>query len=378
MDKSSGGLTALLAFKSVFQNLKQNIMITLILIIVTFAGSYGLIMYYNTSIDTKAFAEVPGFELCNVIAVLNTEEDQTDTIKAVENMDTVRKVQYLDEVKIKVDGNEVAAYVMEDYSKKETLLVYQGHYPKQKNEITLAGILAERLDKTVGDTVTVALGSHEESFKVVGLSNGSAMGGLNVSILTEDYKKFSPRYKHQSLYIYLNEGTDVDEFIKQLKTRFDNNTLLGVANFDKEMEEGMASYQNVVAIMGIVMLIITILVVVLVLYFVISSSIIRRRRELGIQKAIGFTTLQLMNQLSISFTAPIVIGATIGSLLGACCTNPMMSAAMRGIGMMKAGFIVDPYWVTMFSVGVVVLSYLFSLAVTWRVRKISAYALVTE
>ncbi|OPX45084.1 FtsX-like permease family protein [Ruminiclostridium hungatei] len=378
LEKAKGRLTAVLAFKSVLQSMKQNIMIGIILIAVTFAGTFGVIMFYNTTIDTKAFAEVPGMEICNAIAVLNPEQDQTQAVKTIESMETVRKVQYLDEVKIKVEGSEASAYVMEDYSKKESMLVYEGRYPRSRNEITLAGILAERLHKTIDDTVTVSFGNQEDVFKVVGLSNGSSMGGLNTSILAEDFKRLNPDFKQQALYIYLDKGTDAGGFIKKLEGRFDKKLLLGAVNFDKEMADGMASYQNIVAAMGLAMLVITLLVVVLVLYFVISSSVIRKKRELGIQKAIGFTTFQLMNQLAIGFTVPIILGAVIGSLLGAFYTNTLMSVSMKGMGVMRAGFIVNPYWVVAFGAATIIFSYLLSLLITWRIRKISAYALVTE
>lgn len=378
LEKAKGRLTAVLAFKSVLQSMKQNIMIGVILISVTFAGVFGVIMFYNTTIDTKAFAEVPGMEICNAIAVLNPEKDPVPAVKTIEGMDTVRKVQYLDEVKIKVEGGEASAFVMDNYSKKESMLVYEGHYPKARNEITLAGILAARLHKTMGDTVTVSFGEREEIFKVVGLSNGSSMGGLNASILSEDFKRLNPDFKQTVLYIYLDKGTDAARFVEKLEDQFDKELLLAAENFDKEMAEGMASYQSIVAAMGLAMLVITLLVVALVLYFVINSSVIRKRRELGIQKAIGFTTFQLMNQLAVGFTVPIIFGAVAGSLLGAFYTNTLMSVAMRGMGIMKAGFIVAPYWVVAFGAATILFSYLLSLLITWRIRKISAYALVTE
>lgn len=378
LENTKGKLPLILALRTVLQSMKQNIMIIVILIAVTFSGAFGVIMYYNTTIDTKAFAEIPGMEICNAIAVLNPEKDQTETVKTIESMDHVWKVQYLEEVKIKVEGMEVVAYVMDDYNKRETNLVYEGRYPENKNEISLAGILAERLEKTIGDTVTLGFGDNVEQFKVVGLSNGSQMGGLNASILTEDYVRLNPNFKHQALYIYLDKGCDAEEFVAQLENKFDKSILLSGLNFDKGMEEGMASYQQIVALMGLAMLIITLLVVTLVLYFVISSSVIRKKRELGIQKAIGYTTYQLMNQLSISFTIPIIIGVVIGILLGALYTNPMMSLAMKSAGVMKAGFIIDPYWIIAFGAATIVFSYLLSMLITWRIRKISAYALVTE
>lgn len=378
LDRASGPLPVALGLKSVLQNMKQNIMIVIILVAVTFAGAYGVIMYYNTSVDTKAFAEVPGMEITNVIATLNPEQDQAETREEITGMEHVRKTVYLDQVKLKVDDTEVSTNVMGNYDQKETRLVYDGRYPESSGEIVLAGILSDRLQKVVGDTVTVSFGEQEETFQVVGLSNGSSMGGLNTCVLTEDYERLNPDFKPQSLYIYLDKGADTVSFIDELKQRFDKETVPDIADFDKMMAEGMASYQNIIAAMGLAMLVITVLVVTLVLYFMISSSVIRQKRELGIQKAIGFTTFQLMNQLSLTFTIPVALGVIAGCLLGAYGTNPMMSAVMKGAGVMKANFIVDSFWIVCFGLGVVIFSYLLSLLTTWRIRKISAYALVTE
>lgn len=378
LDKIKGRLSIALALKSIMQNLKQNIMIAFILIAVSSAGTFGVIMYYNTAIDVEAFKKVPGMEICNVIAVLNPEMDQSSAVRTIKDMDEVKKAQYLDESKAKIDGNEVAIYIMDNYSTKGTKLVYEGRYPEKTNEITLAGVLADRIGKKVNDTVTVRFGDNEKEFKVVGLSNGASMGGINASILSEDFKQLNTNFKSQALYIYLEEGTDVEEFIKKLNNKIDKDMLLATTNFDKVMEEGMASYQNIVGVMGATMLVITILVVGLVLYFIVSSSIIRKRRELGIQKAIGFTTMQLMNQMSISFTIPVTISAAIGSLLGALYTNPLLSTIMKSGGIMKAQFIVDIGWVIGFGIAVVIFSYLLSMLITLRIRKISAYSLVTE
>ncbi len=378
LEKAKGSLPFALAFKSICQNIKQSTMIAVVVMVVTFTGAFGVIMFYNTAIDAKTFAEVPGMEICNSIAVLNPEMDQTDAVNKIKAMDHVRKVQYFDEVKVKVDDVEASSYVMADYKGKETRLTYEGRYPEAHNEITLAGVLAERLDKKIGDMVTVGYGDKQETFQVVGLSNGSQMGGQNVSILTQDFQRLNPEFKPQSLFIYLNDGTDADAFTQKIESTFDRELLLSAVDFDKGMAEGMASYQNIVKVMGIVMLVITMLVVALVLYFVIGSSIIRRKRELGIQKAIGFTTLQLMHQVSVSFTVPIILGAIAGSLLGAFYTNPMMSIAMKSAGVMKANFIVDSVWIAFFGGVTIVFSYLLSMLVTWRIRKISAYALVTE
>ena len=129
---------------------------------------------------------------------------------------------------------------------------------------------------------------------------------------------------------------------------------------------------------GISILVVTVAVVILALYFVINSSVIRRKREPGIQKAIGFTTFQLMNQITLGFFPPVITGVFIGSAVVIMQTNEIMSIAQRSMGIMKANFIITPGWIALFGVAVVIVSYVTSMFITYRIRKISAYALVSE
>ncbi len=378
LEKTKGNLSFVLALKSTIQNMKHNIMIIVILIAVVFAGAYGVIMYYNTSIDTTAFAMVPGMEITNVVVALDNKKDTTEVVNKIKNMDKVKKVAFVDESKYKIDGTQASAIIMDDFSKKNSNFVYEGHYPNKPGEIVLAGVLSERLNKKIGDYVTVKYSDNELKLKVVGLSNGSSMGGINSSIQLREYKKLNPDFKQQLLYVYLDKGTNTADFIKKIESTINKEDYVGITNFDKELEEGMLAYQVVVAAMGVSMAIITLFVITLVLYFIISSSIVRKKKELGIKKAVGFTTLQLMNQVSISFVFPIFIGTIVGSILGALLTNPFMSLVMKSMGIMKSNFIINPLWVILFGVFVLAFSYILALLITWRIRKISAYALVTE
>jgi putative ABC transport system permease protein len=140
----------------------------------------------------------------------------------------------------------------------------------------------------------------------------------------------------------------------------------------------MGIYSSIVCKVGVAMLVVTVLVVMLVLYFVINALVIRKKHELGIQKAVGFTTFQLMNQLSLGFLPPIITGILLGSLLGMTQTNALMSIAQRGMGVMRAHYIITPLWIALFGVAIVILSYLTSMLITYRIRKISAYQLVSE
>ena len=377
LDTSKGRLPVVLGFKSMLQNWKQSLMIGVILVAVSFASTFAVVMFYNTVIDTKPFKETPGIEISNAVAVLNSDAESTKLVENIKSMSEVRKVQYIDEITLRIDNNDVTAYVMDDYSNKETDTVYKGRYPLHSNEVVLAGQLADMLDKSIGERVTLEIGAESTEYMITGLSQGANMGGMNASIRRDGILKLNPDFKQQTLQIYLNTDVKADKFVNKLKNSF-GDALISTLDMDKFMEQGIAMYTSIVSKVGIAILIITILVVILVLYFVINSSIVRKRRELGIQKAIGFTTLQLMNQLSLGLLPPVIFGVFIGSVIGIAQTNTIMSVAQRSMGIMKANYIIMTSWITLFGVALVVVSYITSLLITYRIRKISAYALVSE
>jgi len=377
LSTSKGRLPIVLAFKSILFNMKQSIMITMIIIAVAFAGTFAVVMFYNTTIDITTFKETPGIELSNVIAILNPDTDNTLLIESIKDMDTVRKVQFIDYVNVKIDNNEVTAFVMSDYSKKETDTIYQGRYPLHSNEIAIAGHLAAMINKNIGDSITLKIGNNQDEYIITGLTQGAFASGMNASIRYDGVIKLDPNFKQQSLQIYLDKNVNAEVFSKNLEA-LNDESVTSVIDLDKNMELGTSLYTSIISKVGISILTLTIAIIILVLYFVINSSVIRKRCELGIQKAIGFTTFQLMNQISLGFTLQIIVGVIIGSVLAINQTNAIMSIAQRSMGIMKANYIITPIWIILFGVAIIIVSYLTSMLLTYRIRKISAYSLVSE
>ncbi|MBB2184120.1 ABC transporter permease [Lachnospiraceae bacterium MD1] len=377
LHKSVGSLPYVLALKSLLNNKRQGIMIAIILIAVSFTGSFAIVMFYNTTIDIKTFEETPGIEISNAVVVLNPELDNTERMNEIRSYQTVRKTTFIDEETVMSDKTEVRLFIMDDYAEKETISIYDGRYPIHENEIAISGYLTRLMDKKIGDNIELRIGDKKVAYLITGLTQGFYMNGLNASITTEGYRKLNPEFQPRNLQIYLESGANAAEFVSWVNQSFGDD-LLYVTDMDKSIEEGVGIYTSIFAKVGITMLILTIAVVILVLYFVINSAVTRQKRELGIQKAIGFTTLQLMNQISISFVMPVVVGVLIGSIIGMKFSNPIMSVFQSGMGIMKANYIIKPDWVVLFGIGVVIVAYVTSMLVTLRIRKISAYSLVSE
>lgn len=377
LDTSTARPLVTLALKSIFQNLKQSLMLLIILIGVTFANTFAVVMYYNSTIDTGAFSEVPGFELANISATVSQNEDSRLMLETLGGLTGVGKAQYLDNTMVRINDIDVVTLVMDDYSKKETNNIYEGRYPIHGNEISISGTLSERLNKGIGDTLLVNSGDKNGEYLVTGLTQGMNLGLLKVFVTTGGILRLNPGFKQEDMQIYLNKGIDTGRFAEELK-KLHKDSLEAVLDIDKNMEQHMGVYSSIISKVGLAILLITILVVVFVLHLVINSIIIRRKRELGIQKSMGFTTFQLMNQVSLSLMIPVSIGVFIGSIIGMTQVNRLMSTVQKPMGIMKTNFIVNTFWITCFSLVLLIVSYMTSIFVTYRIRKISAYELVTE
>ena len=376
LERSRLPLTLALSSKSVLQGLRQSLTLFMILAASSFVAVVAVVLYYNSAIDLSAFEQVPGIERSNAIIVFDPAED-TDFLKdEILAHDDVWNAQYIDGTQISVeDIGTVNAVAMADLSGRVTQNVYEGIFPRYDNEIAIAGVLSNMTGLGIGDEIL--LGSDDMPFLITGLTQGMEAGVLTVYLTQDAAERIDSSFAQSVLHIYLNDGVDAAEFVQEMEKVYADGTF-GFGDNDAAFAEGVSGFASILSAVGLAIVIIAGFVVVLVLYFVLGATVIRQRRDLGIQKAIGYTTMKLMNQMSLSFTLPIILAAIVGSVLAALSFNTLMSIGMEGMGVMRSVYIVNPVWVAATICGMIALSYLTSLLITWRIRKVPAYELVTE
>jgi len=375
LDKTGMPLNLALSMKTVFQGIRQSSMMTFILITLSFTATIAVILFYNSAINISTFEQIPGIERSDAALAFMPDEDMGALATEISNHEDVYFAQFFASERIVVDDIMVTAFGMDDYSYRVTNNIYQGYFPENEEGITLSVLLANELEKEIGDQIVI--GDDNASFEVVGIAQGMEGGSFFAYLTTEGKRVINPDYDPIMLHIYLHPEADSAAFVEELEDLYGDQTFL-IVDMAEIFAVGAGSFAAIFAAVGAAILVSAAAIVILVLYFVIASSIVRRSRELGIQKAIGFTTKDLMSQISMAFVLPIVVGVITGSILGALALNPLMGAAMSEMGVMTANFIVNIAWVVGASVALLILAYAISMLVTWRIRKISAYSLVTE
>ena len=375
LEKARMPLSTALSIKSILQNMRQSLTMFVVLVAVSFTAIIAVVMYYNAAVDLSVFEKVPGIERSNAVLIFAPDEEPEAMRAEVSGHPDVWKSQYLDFGIVRVDELDADVIIMSDFSARETVNVYEGIFPRYGNEIAIAGMMAKMTGKGIGDEVSV--GPDGLPFLITGLTQGMQGGSYTVFLTLDGMRAVTPGFTQAQLNVYLDKGVSAADFVAEMESTYASRLIMA-GDLDAAFSEGVSPFASIMSLVGLAVVAVAALVIVLILYFVIGGAIVRRRRELGIQKAIGFTTANLMSQISLGFALPLTLGAVAGCLFGATTVNIFMSIGMSSLGVMKASYIVNPAWVIVTGAGMIVLSYLISILITWRIRKISAFALVTE
>lgn len=376
LDKSKGGLQFVLACKTMMTNGRQNIMIAFIVAAITFASVFSVVLYYNVASNKKAFIHLVGAETSNVMIQPKTAADSKQLIPAIEQMDGAAKTAILDFISARIDEQDTYMNISDDYAKLENQLVYEGRFPKYDNEIAVSWAVSKRLDKSIGDTVEVEINQTSHSYLITGLSQSISNMGQAAYLTLPGIRQILPDYTGSVINIYLKDA-DTARFIENIKQQY-GGQIGNIVNVDETIDSQSSIYISAVFAVMVTVLAMTVLVVVMILYLVIKTMILKRRREFGILKAMGYTTLQLMSQIAMGFVPVVLGGVIIGGVLGCLYTNAMLTILLSGAGIHNVQFIVKIPLIVLLCIGLVTLSYLVSMLVARRIRRISAYGMITE
>ena len=377
LDRSYGPLSLLLAIKSAIQAKGQMVMIFIIVTVVGFAATAALSIYVNLGVHSETFALLIGGELPDALLIVADPDDMDDIRQFIEESGEARKEFPYQDVNVMINDLRVPSIVAEDFSLFEGILLYEGRYPKHDNEICVSGYLVEREGIRINDTIKVSLGDKTAEYLVVGFIQTMNNGGLNCAMTIPGYRHIQPDYLPRELYVYLTDNSRTEEFLELLSGEYAEK-LSSTINVKEVMDAQLGIYGTIFFAVAVVFLVVTILVIILVLYLMLKTVILRQQRLLGIQKAMGFTTLQLMNQFSLYYIPIIALGVVAGGLLGIFGFNSLFIALTRSMGLMTASMPPSIDLTVLMCFGLVLLAYVFAMLISWRIRKISAYALITE
>lgn len=373
LEKSKLNLNLAIGVKGLLFNKKQNIVMSVIISLLTFACVYAIGMYYNFVVDDSALLNLVGVETSEIQMSVDAK-DYDAVIDKVKDMKEVTKVlDYNWEDLLLKNGekeSQVRVEVTDDFSLLEINTLMAGRLAEYENEIVVSNKTLDDLSLELGDSITVSSFGNDMQYLIVGVKQHINGLGKGASLTTEGVKRLKPNYKITMASIYLAEGENVDTFIKKLNHEFSDVDKL-IINIEESINTVMESFNGSVSTLCIVCGGITIITVVLILLLLIKVKIIKEQKQYGIYKALGYTTSQLILHVGYSYLPVILFGSVIGLVLGVLMSNPFTRILLASNGITKVNFIMPYQYIVFIPIGIVLVSVVTILISSLRIKRIS-------
>lgn len=381
LQKSCFGLNTSLGLKTMLHNKKQNVAMVIIVTLLSYASVLMLMLYYNFVFDNQALINLVGIEKPNVqfIVAEDKMEQIEEDVLSDDQVDRAAKVGYLSiTIQNKDKETTVSTDIWTDIEKMGMNTLQEGRYPKEDNEVCVTNVVADTIGAELGNSVCLKYGEVEKSFLIVGITQQISNMGKRMTITEEAAKTLLAEYAPNILCVYLKDGADTKQKVDKWSNLYNDMEGVQIDNFDEAYDSILGTFTGAIAALCIVMVAITIAVVGLTVFLLVRMKMIRERKALGVYKAIGYTTPQLMKQVLISFVPVVGIGVILGGVLAAFSTNAAFALALGVCGIENCHMRISAALIVVTALILTFLAFLVVFFASMRIRKIEPYKMITE
>ena len=324
--------------------------------------------------DVDSLLRISGLEIydADFVGDANMEE----TVKGFECVDRIHHEVWLGFDYQK--GNKTKNYstrVISDTSVMRPEQMVEGRWPKYENEVALGTSAANNLGLKIGDTVTVKNGENEAQYLVCGIMQTFNNMGQMAYLSEEGYERIGNMPKFFSVNVTLKKGYKFADFEKEFKDVYPDTDLTD----EYASTGGLFSLLKIsMASILLIIMIVTAFVVGLAEALLIRTRITKEWRNLGVNKALGFSSNQLIGQLMLSNIPAILIGIVIGLVAVTLFGDKLVLLMFAIFGFRKVAFdlsIFSYLCVIIVIVGV-------AMIVSWfngkRIRDLEPVKMITE
>ncbi len=327
-----------LALKETFGRFTSKLGTVFIMAILSISTIIGFGMVDSYARDEEGLLNLAGMFECDA-----TTDGSLTMMKNIETMDSVKSVYgdtwYAFNYSV---GKKTASITTRAFTDTKDIvggMILEGGWPVDEKDIMLASAAADTLNARLGDKVTIKNMGKEEDFKVCGICQTMNNMGMMAYITTSGYERVAPPANEYGIWINLKEGRTFKDIKEEFEDVYPDEELTDYIEAAKGTTGVVSAGMKAVAIF---IASLTILIVAFVESLIIRSQITREWRNLGVSKALGFTSGQLIRQTMIANMPAIILGIAIGLVFSPVAGANLMKATFSIFGFRKAVFTVLP------------------------------------
>lgn len=365
-----------LAGKNIMGEKRKNLSIFCIIVLLTFATGVGVTLYRNFAMDTNYLEKLVGLEAGDISL---TGENLEQIGEEIENWEEIEQVLYGDTCSIQMSkgANEktINCDIWENPALIRNEMLVRGRLPKYENEIVLTVRSAAEMNADIGDVIYVQTRGKKKDYIVTGIDQKINQMGLNSLMTMEGAKRLNGVSQIRSIYLYKKPGVTYEDIQSKLEKEYPR---IEVQNTEKMGEELLSVVVAGIVAICVVFIVVTIFVVAMVEVLLVRSKIIKERKNYGINKALGYTTGQLIEEAMMMNMPVITLGAVIGAGLSVFLINPMMILCLSSFGIEKCDMTIAPIWLVFVVIGIVLVAVGISFLSALGIRKIEPVKMLEE
>lgn len=374
-------LSLSLAYRQVTSGLKNCVGVALIAAILTFfmvtANLFGNILNSDTTMNAM------GLDVTNIFitekenvqySAADMENAVNEAEKMIDEKPYITRKNYYNMRDVFYEGEKILCLY---YKYPEDMPnISEGRAPLYDNEVLITDMIAETYGLAMGDKVTFSYDDNDEEYLICGIfqqaSNTGMVFGMNLS---GGDRLGVPRDNLRLSYLF-DDRSQLDEIEKELNERFGD--MLNVEIYDSVDELTGINYSGITNALKLLIYAASLVFSFVTVRMVVSKAFVRERTDIGIYKAIGFTSGRLRLSFAVRFALLSLVGAGIGAGLSGLFSEKTLSAMLRLAGFSRVICNFDVPALLVPAAFITAAVFVFAYATSRKVRRVEVRELIVE
>ena len=432
LEKMRHGINLRLAFKGIFNDLRSNIGTGICIVAAGVAVMFSVYTFGFFKNGYNGLIGVLGMETPDISIIMMSGVNGEKFCDEIRRFPEVEKVLLTcvtgNYVGIKGSNQRSFAISYADFSLTDSIHPKMGRFPEYDNEVMISAKREETENRHIGDSIIIKGDVCEKSYIITGIVSAMNNGGMSVYMTEEGYRRIRPNDRPNTVEITLKNEEDRPAFMDKLtalygasakdtayaqsasgsleerirakadekmavlisqygvtdvdyairigdtvisgnSSRFVIKEISSAKDLAKSQMESIAAVTKTFSFCAVIFIAV---VVAVILGIIAVSAVKRQRRELGIMKSMGYTSRDLMIQLTLRILPVTIISSCIAAVLSVWVQRAFWMAAF-GVQIPESLSLM---------IGTAAALVLYCLSVTYisagSIRKISVTELMTD
>ncbi len=387
LDKMKRSINLRLAFKGIFNDLRSNIGTGICMIAAGVAVMFSVYTFDFFKSGYNGLLGVMGMEIPDISIIMMSGVNGEKFCNEIRKFPEVEKVLLTrateNYVEIKGSNQRAIAISYADFSLTDNIRLRMGRFPEYDNEIMISAKREETEYRHIGDSIIIKGDVCEKSYIITGIVTAMNNSGMSVYMTDDGYRRIRPNDRPNTVEITLKNEEDRPAFTDKLtalygasakdaayeqsvrgsleerirakadekmavlisqygvtdvdyairigdtiisgnSSRFVIKDISSMKDLSKSQMESIAAVTKTFSFGAVIFIA---FVVAVILGIIAASAVKRQRRELGIMKSMGYTSRDLMIQLTLRILPVTIISSCIAAVLSVWVQRAFWMAA---------------------------------------------------